>query len=69
MTLLSYLIDAHWLVFVLYHYDLGKLQQGTVGDSHVPDQSWEMVDKLLHAPMEYNLNNSDAYYTCIYSLG
>ena len=33
--LLSYLIDAHWLVFVFCHYDLGKLQQGTVGDSHV----------------------------------
>ncbi len=34
-TLLSYLIDAHWLVFVFCHYDLGKLQQGTAGDSHV----------------------------------
>ena len=35
MTSLFYLIDAHWLVFVFCHYDLGKLQQGTTGNSHV----------------------------------
>ena len=24
--LLSYLIDAHWLILMFCHYDLGKLQ-------------------------------------------
>ena len=73
ILLISYLIDANWLVFVFCHYDLGKLQQGTAGDSHVTEVgkrsiSWSTYGKHniiimthLHWGIPAPLNNYCEY--------